>query len=705
MSGLPPLRQEIRIDRGAALVNGAPSWTLFDPVRHSFYQLGRIEFQIFSHWAQGRLGKLGEALAAEGVPEDQMDAELARVLEFSLAHNLTQKPFGDTVATFTAERVRQRKAWWKWMVDNYLFFRIPLVRPAAFLERTVNRVAPIYTAKALWGFVALAILGLYLVSRQWDAFMVSFLYFFSWQGLIAYGFGLSLVKIIHELGHAYTATRYGVRVPSMGVSFLVMFPVLYTDVTGAWQLRSRRQRLTIDCAGVSAELMVATISTLIWVLLPEGSVRSVFFVLATSSWIMSLAINLNPFMRFDGYYVLSDLLDVPNLQSRGFALGRWKMRELLFGLGDDAPEAVPQKLRRGMILYAWGTWIYRLLLFIGIALLVYYMFFKALGIILFVVEIGVFVARPLFAELKIWWARRSEIVASKRGRWLIGGMLGSLLLVCLPLDRHVSAPAILAPEKASPLIAGDPAKIERIYIKNGMQVKAGQALFELAAPDLEADKGQRATRIKALEERLARAGADGKDLADRSVLEGELQAERAGASGVERRRARLIIHAPHDGVVTDLAADLHSGRFVSGNQLLAHLVSPTRYDVQAYVAEGDVWRISDKALAKFVPNDPVRGARLARLEERGAAAVQRLDLPMLASIHGGPIAVNKDAGDALRPRSALYRLRFATQPVAAGSPLIQPQAGEVEIDAQSQSLMGQWLRKLTYVLRQEASLR
>jgi putative peptide zinc metalloprotease protein len=705
MTGLPPLRQEIRIERGAALVNGAPSWTLFDPVKHSFYQLGRIEFQIFSHWAQGRLGKLREALAAEGVPEEQMDVELTRVLDFSLAHNLTQAPLGDSVATFTAERSRQRKAWWKWMVDNYLFFRIPLVRPAAFLERTVDRVGPIYSAKALWGFVALALLGLYLVSRQWDAFMASFLYFFSWQGLIAYGFGLSSVKLIHELGHAYTATRYGVRVPSMGVSFLVMFPVLYTDVTGAWQLRSRRQRLAIDCAGVTAELMVATISTLIWVMLPEGPIRSVFFVLATSSWIMSLAINLNPFMRFDGYYVLSDLLDVPNLQSRGFALGRWKMRELLFGFGDQPPEAVPQNLRRGMIIYAWMTWIYRLLLFIGIALLVYYMFFKALGIILFIVEIGVFVARPVIAELKVWWARRAEIGASRRGRCLIGGILGLLLLVCLPLDRHVSAPAILAPEMASPLVAGDPARIEKIFIKNGMQVKAGQALFELAAPELEADKGQRATRISALEERLARGAADGQDLADRSVLEGELQAERAAASGVERRRARLIIHAPHDGVITDLATDLHSGRWVSGNQLLADLVSPTRYDVQAYVAEEDVWRIGDKALATFVPNDPVRASHLARLEERGAAAIQRLDLPMLASIYGGPIAVNKDAAEALRPRSALYRLRFATRPVAADSSLVQPQAGEVQIDAEAQSLMGQWLRKLTHVLRQEASLR
>ena len=92
-----------------------------------------------------------------------------------------------------------------------------------------------------------------------------------------------------------------------------------------------------------------------------------------------MPINLNPFMRFDGYYVLSDLLDVPNLQPRAFALGRWRMRELLFDLGDAAPEAMPTRLRRGMVLYAWLTWAYRLVLFIGIALLVYHPVFQAAG--------------------------------------------------------------------------------------------------------------------------------------------------------------------------------------------------------------------------------------------------------------------------------------------------------------------------------------
>jgi len=97
---------------------------------------------------------------------------------------------------------------------------------------------------------------------------------------------------------------------ALGIAFLVLMPVLYTDTTGAWRLRSRRERLLIDCAGMMAELGVAAIATLLWVILPDGTLRSVAFILATTSWVMSLAINITPFMRFDGYYVLSDIAGI-----------------------------------------------------------------------------------------------------------------------------------------------------------------------------------------------------------------------------------------------------------------------------------------------------------------------------------------------------------------------------------------------------------
>lgn len=702
---IPGLRQELRIEPGAPMVNGAPSWTLFDPVRHVFYQLGRVEFRIFTRWANGEFDRIGSDLAREGLDGDAADAAFARVLDFSLANQLTLAPIGDTVATFVAQRQAQKKAWWRWLVDNYLFFRIPLVRPARFLERTLGRVAPLISLRAVWLFAALALFAFYLVSRQWDAFLASFVYFFSWEGVIAYALGLSAVKVIHELGHAYTATRYGCRVPSMGVSFLVMFPVLYTDTSGAWRLRSRRQRLAIDCAGVTAELMVATLATLAWVFVPDGALRSTLFVLATSSWVMSLAINLNPFMRFDGYYVLADLIGVSNLQPRAFALGRWRLRELLFDLREPPPETVPARLRRGMVIYAWLTWAYRLVLFIGIALLVYHLFFKLLGITLFLVEMAVFVARPIYAEFREWRARGKRLFASRRGRWWpwIGG--GALLLACLPLDRHISAVAILAPIDAAPVVAGDPARIERIVVRNGQWVEAGTVIAILDAPEIAAYGQQRAARIRQLEAQLARAPADDRDLADRAVLERELAAEKAGESGAARRQARLILRAPVAGVVTDIVPAMHAGRWLGGSETVARVISPERYDIQAYIEEGDVWRVAPRAMARFVPDDLAQPSRPARLVETASAALERIDQPMLASSNGGPVAVDEDGQNRLKPRDALYRYRFVA-PLEKGraAAVVQPIAGRLIIDAQGTSLLGGLLRGVTRIWRSEASL-
>ena len=206
---LPPLRQELRIEPGAALINGAPSWTLFDPLRHLFFQLGRIEYRILSRWASGDLVKVNDDLAGEGLDEEQINAAFGRVVEFSLSNSLTVTPIGNTVAGLTEQRQRAKKQWWKWMLDNYLFIRIPIVKPAAFLERTIDKVAPLWSFPALIFFALLALSGLFLVTRQWDSFLASFLYFFSWQGLVAYGIGLFAIKVLHELGHAYTATRFG----------------------------------------------------------------------------------------------------------------------------------------------------------------------------------------------------------------------------------------------------------------------------------------------------------------------------------------------------------------------------------------------------------------------------------------------------------------------------------------------------------------
>jgi putative peptide zinc metalloprotease protein len=704
-ASLPGLRQELRIERGPPQVTGAPSWTLFDPVRNMFFALGRIEFRILSRWANGSFDGLDADLESEGLTGEAARGAVARVVEFSLQNHLTTRPATDTVGSFAAARARAKKAWWRWLVDNYLFIRIPLVRPARFLERTLPRVRGLGAYPSLVFLFLLGITGMALVSRQWDAFVTSFLYFFSWQGLAAYAVGLVAVKIAHELGHAYVATRYGVRVSSMGVSFLVLFPVLYTDTTGAWRLTSRRQKLAIDCAGIATELAIASVATLLWVLLPEGPARSVAFILATTSWVMSLAINLNPFMRFDGYYVLADALGIANLQPRAFALGRWQLRELLFGLGEPPPEAVPTHLRRVMVAYAWMTWAYRLALFIGIALLVYHLFFKLLGIILFAVEMAVFVIRPILAEIGIWHERRVEIMAQPRARRLSWLAAGLLLLTLLPLDRHVNAPAVLQPIGVAPLVAGEPARVERVLVANGEHVAKGALLVLLSSPELQREIGERRVRIAILSGRIDRAAADAEDLSNRTVLERELLTETNALLGLQRRAARLRLVAPFAGVVADLGDDVHAGRWLDGSETLLRVLTPGRYDVRAYVAEADSWRIGNGADARFVPDDAVQASFRARVVEVARVAAERLDQPMLASTNGGDIAVREAPDRSLVPRAAVHAVRLVAERDGPGDrPVLQVTPGRVEIRASAESLAGRTIAGIVRILRGEASL-
>ncbi|MEM1053497.1 MAG: site-2 protease family protein [Pseudomonadota bacterium] len=684
---LPGLRQELRIEPGAPLVNGAPSWTLLDPIRHAFFQLGRVEFIILSHWARGQLGGISAELARYGLDDDEANQAFNEVVEFVATNGLSVTPVGrDSVATFLEQQASSKKAAWKWLLDNYLFIRLPLIKPANFLGRTIDRVSFLWSWQSAVFFSLLAFCGLLLVARQWDAFIASFLYFFSWQGIIAYGLGLIVVKILHELGHAYTATRYGCRVPTMGVSFLVMMPVLYTDTTSAWRLRSRKQRLAIDCAGIATELMIASVATMLWVLLPDGMLRSVAFVLATTSWIMSLAINLNPFMRFDGYYVLSDLLNVPNLQPRAFALGRWRLREALFGLDDTPPETVPTRLRRGMILYAYATWTYRLFLFVGIAVLVYNVFFQPLGLILAVVELAVFVGRPVWSELGAWVQARDRIVSSWQGRvwlWLSGGLV---LAAFLPLDRHVNGYAVLSPVGASPVVSGEPAEIIEVLVENGQEVAKGTAIIELQAPELAAQAAATKVRVAQLQLRVGRAVADQRDRSNRAVLERELTHERSKLIGLERRSEKLVLRASRAGVVVGLKRDMHKGRWIAGDEVIAHVVTPSDYDVQAYLSEDDVWRLQDSALGTFVATDPVGPSRKAKLVEVSTSAIERLEQPILASVNGGPIAVDRN-GEELTPREALYRVRLiaAKGTVDTQGYQIQTVPGSIQIETAGRS--------------------
>ena len=480
---LPPLREDLQLLDGPAMVDGSPTWTLFDPIRNSYYRIGWIAFQLLSRWSSGTAQQLKENIK-QNTTCNINDNDIRELLRFLYANNLTLQPASGNSSDYLEQYRKSKPNRFVWFLKNYLFLRIPLFRPGDFFRSILPYVEPLYSATARNTILLLGLIGLFLASRQWDSFLSTFSYFFSLKGLLFYFITLIFIKILHEMGHAITATRFGCRIPAMGVAFLVLYPVLYTDTTDAHRLTSRKQRLYIGMAGMLTEFYLACISIFLWSFLPDGIFRSIVFIVATVSIFLTLLVNLSPFMRFDGYYILSDWLGVQNLHSRSFALGKWKLRELLFGLKERPPERFPENMQKFLVIFSWSVWIYRFLLLAGIALLVYHLFFKLLGIFLLVAELFFFIIMPITRECRVWYMKRSEIITTKHTWALVTLLTAILLLFIIPWNSRISFPAVMEPADKTVIYAPAPGQINEIRIAKDERVNAGDELLSLSSPEI-----------------------------------------------------------------------------------------------------------------------------------------------------------------------------------------------------------------------------
>ena len=246
----PRLREDLSLLPGPISPGGAPTWTLHDPVRHAFFRIGRREFEILCLWGQPTkeiLEKINQKTTLQIAGSD------VEKLHKFLAANSLLSPADPTVSARLRQKSRMpSKNRLSLLLSQYLFFRIPLVRPDRFLSRTLVYIRMVLPLVRLL-FIPGLFLALFILVRNWSEFIHTFSYFFTAKGIIYYGMAILMAKLSHELGHAYAAKHFGLHVPTMGVAFMVMWPILYTDNTEAWRIKERGPRMTIVAAGILVE--------------------------------------------------------------------------------------------------------------------------------------------------------------------------------------------------------------------------------------------------------------------------------------------------------------------------------------------------------------------------------------------------------------------------------------------------------------------
>ena len=696
---LPLLRDDLELIEGPRAFDGAPTWTIHDPTRNRYFRIGHTAFQLLSRWSLGEGRQLIADVVTNTTAKTSED-DLRRLLQFLDDNDLIIDTSPEAARKLAKKKARGRQHWLMWLLKNYLFMRVPLLRPDRSLTVLLPLARPFFSRSFVLASLMAALIGLALAARQWEAFVHTFLYFLSWEGAIYYAMALFLAKVLHELGHAFAAKLNGCRVPTMGVAFLILWPVLYTDVTDAWRLKSRRERLRIGAAGIGVELMLAGWATLAWSFLPDGPLRSACFLLATVTWLLTLAINLNPFLRFDGYYLLSDWLGVQNMQERGFALGRWHLRETLFGFHLPKPEHLGPRLEWRLIIYAYTTWVWRFFLFIGIALIVYHIFFKLLGIFLMIVELLWFIGRPIYNELRAWWSLRSHMKPNTNIMITLTSLAGLIALIALPWQNHVLAPALIEARQSITLFSPQPAQLEAVYVAEGDTVIAGTPLYRLANPQLEQNLRTTQLRLEALQHEILRRSVRRSASGEVGVLEERLAESLANLRGLRAEAAQLGIIAQGPGMLTDVTPHFVPGRWMAEGEGLGRLIDRSAVRLQAYVTADQLARIEVGATAKVYPNDIGRPSIAARVMQIDTINVSTLDTPWLASLYGGPIAVQPDRGNALVPVEPIYRIELtADAPGMAPSKVLRATA---RIEAEAESLAARVWRTAASVIVRES---
>ena len=697
---LPRLREELDLLPGPNLPDGQPSWTLHDPVRNQFFRIDWPTLEILTRWTLDDAEQIAAEVSEHTTLAMTVD-DVREVAQFVVQHQLVQATLPGAPRKMAEQLARIQGSPFKWLLHHYLFFRIPLIKPDAWLTRWLP-VARGFGSRSFGWITALAFaLGLTQVVRRWDVFSASLVDTFNLEGLLAYGVALFFVKLLHELGHAFTAKHYGCRVPAMGVAFLVMWPVAYTDTNETWRLTNRFQRLRVACAGIVTELVIAVWATLAWALLPAGGLQSAAFVLATTSWVATLAINASPFMRFDGYFILMDALDMPNLHGRSFELARWKLREWLFGLGDEPPEHFKPSTQAALIAFAWATWIYRLVLFLGIAVLVYHFFIKLVGLFLFLVEIVWFVAKPMASELKVWRELWPRIRERSRSRKTVLVFMGVCLLLVLPWPGRITASAVLKPQETWPVYAPAGARIDALPFRHGDLVPAGQALIELHVPDL--TSREKALQIRMEQQRMVAAtAAFDDDMRKRwKVAEQTVQTTEAELLGVLAEQTQFIPAAPYEGRFLLADPDLAVGQWVGKKEPLAVLVRQgSAWRVETWLDEDDVARVQVGQTAKFFADSatgPLLTLTLSAIDRDVARVLPRKEL---ASALGGHVVTREKNGQ-LVPERAVYRVAFDVQQMPESMQSLAWR-GHINIHADWASPAGRYVRQVLAVLVREA---
>lgn len=555
---------------------------------------------------------------------------------------------------------RGRKAKWqklKQYLSNPMSVRIPLVDPDAFLSRWVAplRAGTWQVLLVLWA-IFIAWSGWQLAASWPELTQDLSARIFTPENMVSLLIIFPLLKAIHELGHGIALKALGLPCREMGVMLLVFMPVPYVDASASSGVAHKWQRALVGGAGMMIELLVAALALWLWTWVEPGPLKSILHNVVIVSGVTTIIFNANPLLRFDGYYMLCDWLEIPNLGQKANQLVMHHVRKNGFGVYNDPEPTHTRSERAWMWAYAPASHIYRFMITVGIALFVAEHYFFV-GVMLALWSVWGFAVVPIYKYLRFLM----EDARLNGHRWrAIGvtgaslGLLGSLCFA-IPMPSATMAEGVIWMPEESRIRTPVACFGAEILAPSGEWVKRGQALMTCHDPDLDARIAEETAKVLEMRSRVALAQAT--DKVQWQIALAALQFQESSLKTLKDKSDSRMILSPHDGRFVMPAPADFKGRYFGRGEVLAHVLDPQKFTLISVVdqARAELVR-QDTQKVELRSVDRMSEVLNAKLLREVPAATQDLPSMALSLQGGGQIGLDPKADEQGRSPRALAPL-------------------------------------------------
>lgn len=581
-------------------------------------------------------------LFAERAPsQDQLIQVLGQLTNFDLLH--TDTPSDDRALSARAEQIRSRRVIAQ--VQNPLFFKVPLFDPNRFLGATVHLVRPLYSALGLLVWAAVVgWLGTQIVINWTELSDGVSDRLLAPDNLVILVLLYPLIKVVHEFGHAYATRVFGGEVHEIGVMFLVFLPTPYCDAGASAGFARKWQRIAVAAGGMMAELLLAAAAMAFWLNAEPGVPRAIAYNVMIIAGISTLVFNSNPLLRFDAYFILADLIEIPNLAARANRWWIWLVQKHLFGQSDLAGPVTARGEAAWFFFYAPASLAYRLTVIATIALFIGNQYFFV-GVVLVVWTVAQSFGWPLLKGIR--YVLLSPQLGEHRLRaaavtaLAVAAVVGAVGFV--PLPYGTKAQGVVELPDGARVITGTGGTVVRVVAGPGETVQAGAPILELEDPYIDHELAGVEARLAELRTRLRAVETTAP--VELELIRRRVEYAEEELAEARNRKAALLVAAPIAGTVALPRAEDLVGSFIDKGTVVAYVVPPGPATVRVAVPEAVIDRVRNGTvgvqvrLASRIP-EVIEGARILR-EVPGAQ--RKLPSPALAQAAGGPFVMDSTA--------------------------------------------------------------